>query len=254
MTVGNRSGLAPGFGIREPRRPAVRVVLDRQAGRKRHRLVAEAAGLELVRRRRLEQFVALLLQHRACSSRRVPRTARDSVHVKPLAAAGVVRRQVDRRRIKSARPTSPRLGQQTQKRVPGVPKVPVVPGLVPVPRVAVPRVPVLGFLRRRWSRSRERLWCLRLARRQSTAPGRRPYPSTSAPRNASAFSTPPYYRTHPDESPISPLLRSPTSTGCSSSSRRSLPSNRRAMTPSPSTAAEPSWRRGSRALAGRSTA
>ena len=50
------------------RRPAPRVVLDRHARRKRHRLFAEAADLELVRRRRLEQLVALL-SSAPCGSR-----------------------------------------------------------------------------------------------------------------------------------------------------------------------------------------
>ena len=46
------------------RRSAVGVVLDRHARRERHRFVAEPRRLELVRRRRFEELIALLLQHR----------------------------------------------------------------------------------------------------------------------------------------------------------------------------------------------
>ena len=64
ITVGNRSGSLTLLRIRITRRSAVGVVLDRHARRKRHRSLTETARLELVRRRRLEQLVALRLQHR----------------------------------------------------------------------------------------------------------------------------------------------------------------------------------------------
>ena len=55
--------LAAGLRVRIALRDLRLVVLDRHARRKRHRLFAEPADVELVRRRRVEDQLALLLQH-----------------------------------------------------------------------------------------------------------------------------------------------------------------------------------------------
>ena len=60
--------LAAGLGVRVALRHLRLEVLDRHARRKRHRLLAEPADVELVRRRRVEDELALLLQARSGST------------------------------------------------------------------------------------------------------------------------------------------------------------------------------------------
>ncbi len=64
MTVGKRAGWPPGLGFGYPCETSRLEVLDRHARRKRHGLFAEAADVELVRRRRVEDQLAALLQRR----------------------------------------------------------------------------------------------------------------------------------------------------------------------------------------------
>ena len=79
------------LGIGIACRPAVGVVLDRHARRERHRFVAEPRRLELVGRRRFEELIALLLQHRLVIRDQLRVRDRAPKNVEALPAAGVVR-------------------------------------------------------------------------------------------------------------------------------------------------------------------
>ena len=108
MIVGNRAGWPPGFGFGKPLRHVRLEVLDRHARRKRHRLFVEPADVELVRRRHVEDELALLLQHVPVVRHEVRERRGRSEQVVALAAAGVVRRDELRARDRSARRAGPR--------------------------------------------------------------------------------------------------------------------------------------------------
>ena len=101
MTVGNRAGCALSRGIGIPLRDLGLEFLHRHAWRKRHRLFPKPSDVELMRRRRVEDEFAPLLQRGPVERHDIEKRGRRAEQVVALAASGIVGRQELRTRVDS---------------------------------------------------------------------------------------------------------------------------------------------------------